>query len=345
MARLGSERPLRGKEVSTLSGRNSQKETNPAAHDGQRPGLAQDRFAADWDYLLANGPIDDRLFSQILSEISAHSQNNNRNMVLFLVTYGGLANDAYRIGRALQDCYDDLVIFIPSFCKSAGTLIACAANAIVMTPFAELGPLDVQLLKRDELFERRSGLITNYALEVLKNKSYELFEHFMLNIKTRGGSISFKMASEIASKITSDIMKNVYEHINVESIGEDERNLRVASEYCLRLDQKFRNLQKGAIDALVHRYVSHDFVIDDHEAKQLFVRVERPTETLDQLLLENELELMRPLSDGYIVKMLTRSISDGQELDAEVENGSRKNDETELTSAPGIPVAECSEPA
>lgn len=272
------------------------------------PATAADRFASDFDFLLANGTVDEKLFSAVLKAVSGR-QAPKKKVVLCLVTYGGIANDAFRIGRLLQLIFDEVVVFVPSFCKSAGTLIACAGHSIVLTPFGELGPLDVQLAKRDELFERRSGLLTNYALQELKEHAFGLFEHFMLSIKARGPNISFKMASEIAGKVTGEIMRNVYDHVNIESIGEDARNLSVASEYCARLASKSDNLRKGCIERLVHGYVSHDFVIDVEEARTLFRRVEIPTDTLYRLLEEHQQDLMVPTTGDAVVKILTPSSS------------------------------------
>ena len=303
--------------------RAQQKRAAPANASGHE--LAQppgDRFASGYDVILANGDIDHRLFAGIVREISTKKKNN---VVLCLVTYGGVANDAYRIGRALQISYDDFAIFIPSFCKSAGTLVACAANSIIMAPFGELGPLDVQILKKDELFDRRSGLITTYALAELKKISFEIFEHFMLNIKRRGQTISFKMASEIAAKVTSDIMENVYEQVNVDAIGEDTRNLLVASEYCKRLNKKFQNTTDLGIHKLVHGYLSHDFVIDFEDAAEIFKRVEIMSSTLSNLMQHYPREMMVPSSDGPIVKMLTdqnATVTVDGEPDAESDHGS-----------------------
>jgi hypothetical protein len=290
-----------------LNGHDNAEEVGGDDGKSGSPSASLDRFASGHDILLVNGTVDERLFSGIIRELSSQADSENQSLLLVLVTYGGVANDAYRIGRALQYRYNDISVFVPSFCKSAGTLIACSANVLLMAPFAELGPLDVQLLKRDELFERRSGLITGYALDELKEHTFELFEHFMLGIKSRGGSISFKMASEIAAKITSDIMDNVYSHINVESIGEDARNLRVASEYCTRLDKKFGNLQSDGINKLVHGYVSHDFVIDFEEAGSLFRRVEQPTRSVVELFQKNAREMTVPRTNDCLVKLLTFS--------------------------------------
>ena len=43
--------------------------------------------------------------------------------------------------------------FIPRRCKSAGTLLLIGATSLIISDRGELGPLDVQLSKPDEIFE------------------------------------------------------------------------------------------------------------------------------------------------------------------------------------------------
>lgn len=66
------------------------------------------------------------------------------NTFLILTTHGGQADAAYRIARLIQIVSRTFRLFVPQRCKSAGTLLALGANAILMSPIAELGPLDVQ---------------------------------------------------------------------------------------------------------------------------------------------------------------------------------------------------------
>jgi ClpP class serine protease len=40
---------------------------------------------------------------------------------------------------------------VSGYCKSAGTLIALGANELAFGEHGELGPLDVQIAKRDEV--------------------------------------------------------------------------------------------------------------------------------------------------------------------------------------------------
>lgn len=74
-----------------------------------------------------------------------------KDVIFCLATYGGDPNAGYRIGRALQHNYDDVTLLVVGPCKSAGTLIAIAANKLVIGDMGELGPLDIQLKKMMKL--------------------------------------------------------------------------------------------------------------------------------------------------------------------------------------------------
>jgi membrane-bound ClpP family serine protease len=82
------------------------------------------------------------------------------NVILFLTTYGGDPDAAYRLAACLRRHYKNISIYVFGLCKSAGTLAALGADNLVLGDFGELGPLDVQLTKPDELVPTSSGLDT-----------------------------------------------------------------------------------------------------------------------------------------------------------------------------------------
>jgi hypothetical protein len=173
--------------------------------------------------------------------------------LLALVTYGGSADSAYRIARYAQNFFSDFLLFVPNACKSekeeeedeseirsstaqdpdagAGTLIALGANQIYMSPFGEFGPLDVQVFKSDEIFERRSGLTSKSAVWSLSEEAFRTYEQVLLNLKMRsGGTITFKSASNVASAITTGMLAPVAAQLDPLSIGEDYQNLHISGE-------------------------------------------------------------------------------------------------------------------
>ncbi len=64
---------------------------------------------------------------------------------LVLHTPGGLVLAAEQIARALTRHKAKVTVFVPHYAMSGGTLIALAADEIVMDPNAVLGPVDPQL--------------------------------------------------------------------------------------------------------------------------------------------------------------------------------------------------------
>jgi ClpP class serine protease len=64
---------------------------------------------------------------------------------IILHTPGGLAVASMQIARALHKHKGKVTAFVPHYAMSGGTLIALAADEIVMSEYAVLGPVDPQL--------------------------------------------------------------------------------------------------------------------------------------------------------------------------------------------------------
>jgi len=64
---------------------------------------------------------------------------------IVLHTPGGLVLAALQIARAIRSHRGKVTVFVPHYAMSGGTLIALAADEIVMSPHAVLGPIDPQL--------------------------------------------------------------------------------------------------------------------------------------------------------------------------------------------------------
>src|SRR5579862_8394294 len=64
---------------------------------------------------------------------------------IILHTPGGLVLAALQIARAIHEHKTKVTVFVPHYAMSGGTLIALAADEIVMDAHAVLGPVDPQL--------------------------------------------------------------------------------------------------------------------------------------------------------------------------------------------------------
>jgi ClpP class serine protease len=106
------------------------------------------------DLYLYNGPINEVGYLELIRAVS--DPHHAKKAILLITTYGGSAESGYKIARWFQRFYEEFWLYPTSVCASAGTLIAMGAHGLYMSPFSELGPLDVQLAKRNELGEYKS---------------------------------------------------------------------------------------------------------------------------------------------------------------------------------------------
>ncbi len=287
----------------------------------------------DADVYLYSGSIDESGFGRIVSEVAQAKSRDNA--LLILTTRGGDANAAYNIARVFQKTYKGFLLHTPGYCKSAGTLIALGADRLIMGLFSELGPLDVQLYKPNEIMSRKSGLLTGSSFDRLQEVAFELYQHFMLRITTQSdGLISFQVASELSAQMASNLLAPIYRQIDPDVVGSDHRDVRVAKEYGHRLANASGNANHTTVMHLVNDYPSHDFIIDKEEAGRLFNRVENESKNLRALvhaLGDSAYGEQRP----GVVKALTAR--EEEEVDADDSTGEQQNaDDAENATTGGM---------
>jgi ClpP class serine protease len=71
--------------------------------------------------------------------------DDNMPLDIILHTPGGLVLAALQIARAIQAHKGKVTVFVPHYAMSGGTLIALAADEIVMCKHSVLGPIDPQI--------------------------------------------------------------------------------------------------------------------------------------------------------------------------------------------------------
>ena len=248
------------------------------------------------DIIFYNGGILRHYDTQLIRR--CRNRRKRKNVVLILVTTGGSADPAYRIARFLQVEYTRFYLLVSGCCKSAGTLVATGAHEIIMSDYGELGPLDVQMTKKDELWETQSGLTVMDTLTALRENAFNAFERFFLKIKRKSDDqITSKMATEIATQMTTGLFTALYRQVDPMHIGEAARAMSIASHYGDRLLKTGCNIEVDALKFLTSMYPSHGFVIDRNEAQSLFNHVREPIPEETLLLEELGEEAIWPIDD------------------------------------------------
>lgn len=240
------------------------------------------------DVIVYYGDISRAGYEAITSVCSRDRLSDSAYLVL--ASYGGDPHAGFRIARCLRHHYGDFKVIVPDHCKSAGTLITIGAHEVIIADRGELGPLDIQLSKPDELLEQSSGMDIPQALDFLKQQTKATLSDLLWEIRVNR-RLSTKVASELASKLTSNMFNPIYAQIDPVKLGETSRANAIGFEYGQRLNAAAQNLKKDALVRLITSYPSHSFVIDRKEAADLFERVRAPneqeTKILDHLYIQN----------------------------------------------------------
>lgn len=255
------------------------------------------------DAFLLSGSINDSIADRFIKLIRDREKRSDK-VAIFLTTYGGDPDAAYRIARALRKNYKRVKILIPGVCKSAGTLVTLAADELSFSCFGEIGPLDTQINKPDELLSRHSGLDIIQSMDSITRGTFDCFETHMLKIiQASSGAISTKVASEIAIQLTTGMIAPITGQIDPVRLGSAQRAIDIARAYGKRLSTMSGNLKPDALDQLINSYPTHSFVIDHDEAKELFTRVDEFTENEENVYKLFEAFTRNPAPDGIVLDL------------------------------------------
>jgi len=106
-------------------------------------------FAADLNKEI---PLTSINYVDLLPISDQISNLTGNKLDLILETPGGSGEVAEDIVRLLRGKYEDIAVIIPGWAKSAGTIMAMAADEILVGPISALGPIDAQLFWQGKRF-------------------------------------------------------------------------------------------------------------------------------------------------------------------------------------------------
>src|SRR5690554_6862741 len=214
------------------------------------------------DLLLYMGVITRNGYNNV-TELLKDQRSTKDHIYVFIATHGGDPSAGYRIARALKHHYNKVTIVIPTFCKSAGTLMAIGCDELLIDDSGELGPLDIQLKKTDELFGTSSGLDITQALNYLNRQTNEILDSNLVRLNGKY-SISTKTSAEIATRLAASVLEANYARIDPIRVGEINRALNIAFQYGKRLNEASTLLlnNEEPLMQLLMDYPDHGFVID-----------------------------------------------------------------------------------
>ena len=214
---------------------------------------------------------------------SVNCSDEQKIVLLILFTPGGDPHIAYKCANFLKKRYSKFQILVPGICKSAGTLMAIGAHEIYVSDFGELGPIDMQVLDRDEGRLGSSATI-RASLNAIRENSYDMFHFYMDRFNKDYGMIKLATRLIVENNMVGRIDKAIAEKIDPIELGQMHRFLQTCYQYGIRLAKNGSNVDADGVTKLVYDYPEHGFVIDNTEMQTIFKRQIPLSPDLDDII-------------------------------------------------------------
>lgn len=210
------------------------------------------------------GPEDAGMLVDTIEMILPETRKFDR-LDLFLHSPGGFLDSAYKIIRICKEYSNEFNVIVPLAAKSAATVICLGANEIVMTVFAELGPID-PIIQHP------------YKPDVrVPARSIKDFFAFLNSTETEKILVDPQFKTQMSSLLDPYLIGSYQTALN---------SSKQIAEKLLRENALKSNpgLVDEAVKKLTEFYYSHSYVIDRNEAREIGLNVTNAEKTpyLDQ---------------------------------------------------------------
>lgn len=197
----------------------------------------------------------DNVFDALQDRIGL--DNDQGHLIVVVDSSGGDIDAAYNLALLFQRYSPKrLTYIVPRWAKSAATLLVCGGNSVMMTPVAELGPLDPQITQMNPLEERLesfSPLHIESTLELIQKEFAQghtalaegLLQRLQFPITLGGFKQSLEIGKQYANNLLSSRMLK----------GKEASARQIATR-------------------LVQDYANHGFCINIDEARSLGLTVD-----------------------------------------------------------------------
>lgn len=208
--------------------------------------------------LFSGVEITPSVVDDIFDDLRKNYKDCNGHLDVIIDSGGGDIDAAYNLSMLFRKFGSkELNFIVPRWAKSAATLLVCSGNKILMSPVAELGPLDPQITQINPLegrMEQFSPLHIRSTLEMIREE--------------------FDNGNE---KLATGLMERLQFPI---TLGGFVKSSEIGQQYVTRLletrmlsDPKEKNTLDNIAKQLATGYANHGFCINIDEVKSLGLKV------------------------------------------------------------------------
>ncbi len=203
------------------------------------------------------GEITRSIVEDVFDDLRNKYTDCNGKLDVVVNSGGGDIDAAFNLSMLFRRFGNkELIFIIPRWAKSAATLMVCGGDKLIMTPIAELGPLDPQIIEINPI-ERRLEQFSPLHIESTLNLIRDEFK---------------KGNKELANKLIERLQFPL-------TLGSFLKSIEIGEQYLIRLlsSRILKNNIKQAkeiADRFTKGYADHGFCITVDEAKEMGLQVE-----------------------------------------------------------------------
>jgi hypothetical protein len=196
---------------------------------------------------------------------------------------GGYVHSSYKIAKLLRCSFAEIKAYVPHLAASGGTLMALAANEVIMGPMSHLTPIDTQVFYKGQF-------VSSYSLSRALSRLTEYFA------KITKDEAPYPWRA-MTDKLDPILMEEWSSYLS--EMG------RYASELTHLSGYKPEEIRR-IIDALVFPAEPHNFVIDKDRAEKIGIRISKSDEDITRLKVMKAwlTEYMLKESQKHIIRYL-----------------------------------------
>jgi Serine dehydrogenase proteinase len=197
---------------------------------------------------------------------------NTINVILDSI--GGPLDSAFRTVLYLSRYAETINVYVPRRAKSASTLITVGANAIFMSPFAELGPLDTQIRDPRNPADYMSALDCYQSVDYVRDFGFSTLSQALKHLAAvTQGKVPLIDSLNTAEEFAIGSITPMLTQTKSLDFGAWGRSLKIAERYAQVLLARRPEMDQARAAKiafrLVYGYTHHLFPIDIVEAKDI----------------------------------------------------------------------------
>lgn len=214
-------------------------------------------------------PVDALYFSDVIEDIKTKKNIQGKIPILdiFINSFGGSLDAAYKIARILWQYADKVNAIVPINAKSAATAICIGTREITMTPVSELGPVDPII--EDPVTKNK-----------IPAKSIKIFLSYQSDLsRLKVDKIDPQIIGQLGNKLDPLLAGAYFNAINT-----SKEYLRILlNDYMFSKIKTEEEIEK-IVENLTETHYSHAFVIDNQESQKIGLNTRMATSEEDKAI-------------------------------------------------------------